>query len=135
MKTFFSRTITVTAFGTMAASLSGCGDDSSLPVVRTTPAPTTQVPGTTSYAGPSVDMEWGPVQITILVKNRKIITVQATGPTERPRSAFINSVAFPELQTEVLQAQSANNAVVSGATLTSQAYDESLQAALIAAHL
>jgi uncharacterized protein with FMN-binding domain len=47
-----------------------------------------------------------------------------------PRSAQINSYAEPQLQSETIEAQSANINGVSGATYTSQAYVQSLQAAL-----
>lgn len=90
---------------------------------------------THKYAGPSEDMQWGPVQVTIVVKGKKITDVQASAPTERARSAFINEQAIPMLKQEVLQAQSANIDLISGATMTSEAYDMSLQAALKKAHL
>ena len=80
--------------------------------------------------GPSVDMQWGPIQVTIKVKGKKITAISATYPTERPRSQFINSQAIPWLRQEVLQAQSANIQLIGGATMTSEAYAQSLQAAL-----
>ena len=54
-------------------------------------------------------------------------------PNDRGRSTEINGYATPLLHKEVLQAQSADVAVVSGATYTSYAYAQSLQAALDAA--
>jgi uncharacterized protein with FMN-binding domain len=80
--------------------------------------------------GPSVNMQWGPIQVTVKVKGKKILAISATYPTERPRSQFINSQAIPWLRQEVLQAQSANIQLIGGATMTSQAYSMSLQAAL-----
>jgi len=94
------------------------------------PAKTT----TYKYTGPSADMEWGPVQVTIIVKGKHITDVQATAPTERARSAFINQQAIPMLRSEVLQAQSATIDLIGGATLTSDAYAQSLQAAVDNAH-
>ena len=87
------------------------------------------------YRGPAVSMRWGPVQVIITVKGRKITDVVATAPTDRTRSAFINGQALPLLKQEVLQAQSANVGIISGATMTSQAYVQSLQAAMKKAHL
>jgi uncharacterized protein with FMN-binding domain len=87
------------------------------------------------YKGPAVSMRWGPVQVTIAVKGKKITNISATAPMERSRSAFINSQAIPLLKQEVLQAQSATVDTISGATLTSDAYIQSLQAALQKAHL
>ncbi len=97
------------------------------PVVRPTATPR---PTVRAIAGPSVDMRWGPVQVTIIVTGKRITDVQASAPTERDRSAFINSQAIPMLRQEVLQAQSANIDTLSGATMTSEAYITSLQAAL-----
>lgn len=107
---------------------------------KATPTPThkstkkTTKATTRKFAGPSEDMQWGPVQVTIAVKNKKITDVQATTPTERMRSQFINQQAVPMLRQEVLQAQSANIDLIGGATMTSEAYDTSLQAAINTAH-
>ena len=85
---------------------------------------------TKTVRGPSVDMRWGPVQVTVKVKGKKILDVSATYPTERPKSQFINEQAIPMLRSEVLQAQSAQIDLIGGATMTSQAYAQSLQSAL-----
>ena len=45
-------------------------------------------------------------------------------------SVLINNDAIPKLNAEVMAAQNGNIAAVSGATLTSPAYKESLQKAL-----
>jgi uncharacterized protein with FMN-binding domain len=104
-----------------------------------TPTPssgTTQAtPGTSNakglFTGPSVEMEYGPVQVAIDVENGKIVDVKAIQyPVDRPRSQFINSQAIPLLRSEVLQAQSASINVISGATFTSEAFATSLQAAI-----
>ena len=50
------------------------------------------------------------------------------------RDDEINAYAVPQLRSEVLTAQSASIDAVSGATVTSGGYVESLQAALDAAH-
>jgi uncharacterized protein with FMN-binding domain len=79
-------------------------------------------------------MQWGPVQVTVIIKGKQLVDVQATAPMERARSNFINSQAIPSLRQEALQAQSANIDLISGATMTSQAFAQSLQAALQQAH-
>ena len=84
--------------------------------------------------GPSVDMQWGPIQVTVKVKGTKIVDISATYPTERPRSQFINTQAIPMLKQEVLQAQTAQIDLIGGATMTSEAYAMSLQAALTKAN-
>ncbi len=51
------------------------------------------------------------------------------------RSQFIMSQALPILRQEFLAAQSAKIQMVSGATYTSQAFIQSLQSALLKAHV
>jgi uncharacterized protein with FMN-binding domain len=98
-------------------------------------ATATAAPRAVSIMGPSVDMDWGPVQVTIVVQGKKLVDVKATAPMERARSNYINSQALPWLRQEALQAQSANIDLIGGATLTSEAYAQSLQAALDQAHM
>jgi len=97
--------------------------------------PSHAAPTTHKYVGPSEDMQWGPVQVTIYVKGKKITDLQATAPMERARSAFINQQAIPMLRQEVLQAQSSKIDAISGATMTSVAFYYSLVQALKDAHL
>jgi uncharacterized protein with FMN-binding domain len=51
-------------------------------------------------------------------------------PSDRRTSIAINRRALPVLRSEAIAAQSANVDIVSGATLTSEAFIESLGAAL-----
>ncbi len=87
------------------------------------------------YHGSQASMRWGVVQVTITVVGRRVTGVSDSLPEVKPRSKFINQRAEPILKRETLQAQSANVRVVSGATLTSRAWDQSLQYALTKAHL
>jgi uncharacterized protein with FMN-binding domain len=87
------------------------------------------------YKGPLVDMRWGPVQATITVKGKKITNVKISTSPENFRSQFIDQQAVPLLKQETLQAQSATIDTISGATMTSDAFIQSLQAALQKAHL
>ena len=73
---------------------------------------------------------WGPLQVTITVKSKKITNAQAAVSPHTPRSEFINEQAIPILRQETLEAQSANIDLVSGATDTSEAYITSLQSAI-----
>lgn len=102
--------------------------------IAATPAAATTTATTHKYVGPSENMEWGPVQVTIVVKGKVVTNLSATAPTERPRSAFINSQAIPMLRKEVLQAKTVANIKkiygISGATMTSEAFYQSLLAAL-----
>jgi uncharacterized protein with FMN-binding domain len=86
--------------------------------------------GVQTYQGPVVTDPFGNVQATIAVVGKKITSVRISAPLGNPRSAGINQQAVPLLQSETLQAQSAQINGVSGATITSQAYAQSLQAAI-----
>ncbi|HZT96818.1 MAG TPA: FMN-binding protein [Chloroflexota bacterium] len=87
-----------------------------------------------AYKGPVVNMQWGPVQVTVYISGKRITNVKATAPMERPQSNQINSIALPALRSEVLKAQSGKIHVLSGATMTSKAYIKSLHGALKKAH-
>jgi uncharacterized protein with FMN-binding domain len=105
------------------------------PAAAATPVAIAASSSSKVYHGTAASMKWGPVQVTITVRGRKIIAVSATAPTERSRSASINGRAVPLLRSEALRAQSARINSISGATLTSRAFDSSLQYALTKAHL
>jgi uncharacterized protein with FMN-binding domain len=83
-----------------------------------------------TYKGTAVEERWGTVQVSIVVKNKKITNVKPTVSVHTPRSEFITNQALSLLKQEVLQAQSANIDTVSGATDLSEAYAISLQAAV-----
>lgn len=69
------------------------------------------------------------------IRAGKIVDVKAVVyPTGTFRDEEINSYALPILRQQVLQAQGVHIDGVSGATVTSYGYVESLQAALDAAH-
>jgi uncharacterized protein with FMN-binding domain len=85
-----------------------------------------------TYRGKGIQDPYGTVQVSLKVESGSITDVAATYPLAG-QSATINPVAIPKLKQEVLKAQSAKIAAVSGATYTSQAYTASLQSALDAA--
>jgi uncharacterized protein with FMN-binding domain len=75
--------------------------------------------------------QYGNVQVRVTVAGGKIKQVTAVQlPQSDPKSAQISQFAAPQLQSEVLTAQSAKIDGVSGASYTSQSYDTSLQSAL-----
>jgi uncharacterized protein with FMN-binding domain len=85
--------------------------------------------------GTVAQTRWGPVQIQVTITSGRITDVRALQrPSGNDRDDEINGYAMPQLRSEVLSAQSANIDTVSGATVTSGGYIESLQAALDAAH-
>jgi uncharacterized protein with FMN-binding domain len=85
---------------------------------------------TKSYKGPLVDTRWGPMKAIIKVKNKKIISANDILTPETFRSQYIDSQAIPLLVQETLQAQNASINMISGATVTSAGYIQSLQIAV-----
>ncbi len=86
--------------------------------------------------GPVVGTQWGPVQVQLRVSNGRVTAADAIQyPSGNDTDAQINSYAIPVLNQEVVAAQSAQIDAVSGATVTSEGYLQSLQAAIDAAHL
>jgi uncharacterized protein with FMN-binding domain len=89
-----------------------------------------------TFDGTAAQTRFGPVQVRIIVSSGKITDVQALQvPNGNHHDAAINGHALPILREETLAAQSADIDTVSGATITSDGYRESLQAAIDAAHL
>src|SRR3954451_16873955 len=104
---------------------------------------------TKSVSGPAYEADrWGPLRVTLVVKKttttvgvkktvkRKITAVRVpVYPNHTDRSVFINQQALPMLEQEALAAQFAGNIqMISGASDTSDAFIQSLQGALVAAH-
>ncbi|MGW0711304.1 FMN-binding protein [Streptomyces sp. NPDC002643] len=77
-------------------------------------------------SGPTVDTEKGPVQVQATFQGEKITAVEMLQQPDHPQT----EAAVPVLIEETLEAQSADIDTVSGATITSDAYKESLQAAI-----
>ncbi|MGK5681447.1 FMN-binding protein [Actinoplanes sp. URMC 104] len=112
---------------------------------ETGPSPTTSPSASASdggtgaaktYTGASASTRWGDVQVTITVAGGRITDVQVpVYPTGNGRDQEINAYAVPALVQETLEAQGSDIDVVSGATVTSEGYLQSLQSALDAAHL
>lgn len=92
--------------------------------------------GDGTYTGDAVETRWGTVQVEITVENGRITSSDAVQfPSESRKDQQINAYAVPALNAEVVQAQSASIDAISGATVTSDGYIESLQSAIDAAHL
>jgi uncharacterized protein with FMN-binding domain len=104
------------------------------PAPTSAPAPTPTPVGMYkdgTYTGSSADAYYGNVQVQAVVQSGKLTNVTFLDyPQTHQTSVYINSQAMPYLTQEAIQAQSANVNVVSGATLTSQAFMQSLASAL-----
>jgi uncharacterized protein with FMN-binding domain len=89
-----------------------------------------------TYDGSVAQTRWGPVQVRITVSGGKVVgatTLQV--PSGNGRDAEINGYAVPILNKEAITAGSAAIDTVSGATVTSDGYITSLQAAIDTAGL
>jgi uncharacterized protein with FMN-binding domain len=92
-------------------------------------AATTYVNGT--YTGPVANAYYGNMQIQAIVSGGKLSAVKVLQyPDTHGASISINSQALPMLRNEVIAAQSANVNIISGATLSSEAFIRSLSGAL-----
>jgi len=99
-------------------------------------APTTAATATSESCtgaavdGPTVETRWGPVQVAaVFTAAGRLCEVQAlVSPSDHRKSVQINQYALPVLHREALATGSAAIDIVSGATITSDAYATSLQA-------
>ncbi len=84
-----------------------------------------------TYTGTGVQIRWGVVQVQVTIAGGAITDVTAVQlPNGDRRTDRISQAVEPMLREEALTVQSGNVDVVSGATYTSMAYAQSLQAAL-----
>ena len=125
-------------------SASGTSPEGTGSTPTTTPQSTGSTPESTSPSttapassasrnatGSDVQYRYGEIQIAVTASGSKItnVTILRDDATDG-RSYQINSEAVPILQSETISAQSSQIDGVSGATYTSQAYEQSLQSAL-----
>ncbi len=84
-----------------------------------------------TVAGDVASTQWGPVQVQLTVRGHKITGVDVLQhPSGSSTDQQINDYALPILVQETTDAQSAQIDMVSGATVTSDGYVQSLQSAL-----
>ena len=92
--------------------------------------------GSTEVTGSVADTQWGPVQVRLTLTGGTISKVTVLQyPSGNGKDQEINDYALPILTQETVDAQSAQIDMVSGATVTSNGYLESLQSALDQARL
>ncbi|MDO8468565.1 MAG: FMN-binding protein [Candidatus Peribacter sp.] len=88
-----------------------------------------------TYVGSSADAYFGNVQVQVVVQNGNVADVQLLDhPKDSSNSVKINMRAIPFLVQEAIQAQSAPVDIVSGATETSLAFNQSFANALAQAN-
>ena len=114
-----------------AANPAGTSASASASPTRRTSATSGSASASGAAAGDPVSTRYGPVQVKVTIKNRKITSVDPLALTGADRrSAQISAAAAPTLRQEALSRQSAAIDAVSGATYTSAGYAQSLQSAL-----
>jgi uncharacterized protein with FMN-binding domain len=86
---------------------------------------------TKTVTGQTAQTQWGPVQVQLVVSGGTITKVSVVQyPSGNGRDAQINDYALPILVKETTSQQSARIDMVSGATVTSTGYLQSLQSAI-----
>jgi uncharacterized protein with FMN-binding domain len=117
---------------TAPAGPSGSSGATTTTMPGSTPTTTTSTPsGVRTALGADVQYRYGELELKVTATGGKITSIEpVVDLAYDARSYQVNSFAEPQLNTQALQAQSANINGVSGATFTSQAYVQSLQAAL-----
>jgi uncharacterized protein with FMN-binding domain len=87
--------------------------------------------GARSAVGEAVSFQYGELQVKVSERAGRITNVSiARFDISDPHSESIDEYAVPRLRQEVISAQSAHIDGVSGASYTSQAYEQSVQSAL-----
>jgi uncharacterized protein with FMN-binding domain len=87
---------------------------------------------TRTAVGPAINYSYGVLSVSVTVSGTKVTKVGIASINDggEQRSQYIDEQSIPVLEQEALQAQSANIQGVSGASYTSQGFQQSLQGAL-----
>jgi uncharacterized protein with FMN-binding domain len=135
--TSVNQTVAVsTVTGSTSTSTSSTGTtSSSSPTSSASSSPTSSASSSSSSAASgtfssTTSMRYGTVTVTITVKNGQITAASGSQSSNDNRSQMIASQAIPTLNSAAVAAQSAKISLVSHATYTSDAYVQSLQAAI-----
>ena len=125
-------TVVVLMFGYHTSTSSTLASSKPPAVTSGTTAGVASTAGSSTVTGSVAQTEWGPVQVELTLSGSGEITDVSVVqyPDGNPRDQQINSYALPVLVQETLDQQSAQIDMVSGATVTSVGYLQSLQSAL-----
>jgi uncharacterized protein with FMN-binding domain len=116
------------------ASANSAASNSATPTAAATTAPATPAAINGTFTGPSVNVNYGNVQVKITVVNGRITDAVAVKAPTGKNDRWTN-MAVPTLKAQTLKAQSANIQGVSGASYTSYGWFTSLQGAIALAGL
>lgn len=133
--TILFTVILVVMGATIGLKLYGVGTETGAPetAVHSTmsSAPAASATAVTAVTGAAVDTRYGPVQVKLTFSGGTITAVDVIQAPDRGRRDIeISNRALPILAQEVLSSQSANIDSVSGATYTSEGYQQSVQSAI-----
>ena len=123
-----------TAGATTQPAASQSATAAASPAATQTTAPVTSTVKDGTFTGPSVNVNYGNVQVMITVSNGKITDAVAVQAPRGKNDRYTN-MAVPILKQQTLQAQSANIQGASGASYTSYGWFKSLQGAMAEAGL
>ena len=114
----------------------------SIPVVMTAlgvATPTLAMPAqalaATTVKGTGYQYPFGALQVTISVSGKKLTGLSVKYYADNPRSSQLEAYALPTLKQEALKTHSYRINGVSGVTITSEVFDQSLYTAMRKAHL
>ncbi|MFD3497286.1 FMN-binding protein [Streptomyces sp. NPDC058676] len=107
-------------------SLQAAIDENASAASASPSAPASSAPASQVVAGSTLNTEKGPVQVEVTFEGEQITAVKMLQQPNHPQT----TAAVPKLIAQTLEAQSADIDTVSGATITSDGYRESLQAAI-----
>jgi uncharacterized protein with FMN-binding domain len=116
------------------ASGNSAASNSATPTAAATTAPAAPAAINGTFTGPSVNVNYGNVQVKITVVNGRITDAVAVKAPTGKNDRWTN-MAVPTLKAQTLKAQSANIQGVSGASYTSYGWFTSLQGAIALAGL
>ena len=116
------------------ASANSTASNSATPTAAATTAPATTAAINGTFTGPSVNVNYGNVQVKITVVNGRITDAVAVKAPTGKNDRYTN-MAVPVLKQQTLKAQGANIQGVSGASYTSYGWFTSLQGAIALAGL
>ena len=118
-------------------------NDGGTPTTTPTSTPTSSGPGPLpepkpigqykdgKYTGPVSDAFYGNLQVVAVISGGKLTDIQfPVSPNDPGETTLVSQSSLPKLKQEAIAAQSANVNIVSGATQTSEAFQQSLAAAL-----
>ena len=139
-KTTAAATQAAKPVATKKAASGNSGTSNSATTAPAADAPATQAPAASptaingTFTGPSVNVNYGNVQVKITVVNGRITDAVAVKAPTGKNDRYTN-MAVPVLKQQTLKAQSANIQGVSGASYTSYGWFTSLQGAIAQAGL